>query len=81
MSKEDVVLPSQDHRSVDGNNLVKARIKMGLTQEDFAVLCNHSRQFQGRLESPGLHEVSAFKATEISMVLRGIAPERNLATD
>lgn len=76
MSQDGVISESQKHKSVNGNLLVKGRTELGLTQEDFALLCNHSRQFQSKLETPGLHEVSAFKATEISMVLRGIPPSR-----
>lgn len=76
MSQDGVISESQWHKSVDGNLLVEGRTALGLTQEEFALLCNHTRQFQSRIEAPGLHEVSAFKATEISMVLRGIAPER-----
>ncbi|KKK77000.1 hypothetical protein LCGC14_2857990 [marine sediment metagenome] len=81
MSQDGVISESQWHKSVDGDLLVKGRAALGLTQEEFALLCDHSRQFQSRIEAPGLHEVSVSKATEISMVLRGISPERNLATD
>lgn len=78
MSQDGVISESQWHKSVDGNLLVKARTELGLTQEEFALLCNHTRPFQTQIERPGLHEITVYKATEISMVLRGIAPDRIL---
>ncbi len=67
-----VVGPSVWHRTIDGDKLVAARNRLGMSQEAFAAACGHSRQFQQRLERPGLWEITTQMAEKIEKIVKGI---------
>ena len=50
-----LVSACEDHRMIDGTELVKAREGLFLNQAAFAARCGWSAQYQSILEQPGAH--------------------------
>lgn len=65
-----VVGPSVWHRTIDGDKLVAARNRLGMSQKAFAEACGYSQQFQQQIERPGSWEVTTQMAQKIEDVLR-----------
>ena len=65
-AKNEIVSPSLHHRSVDGDALFAWRTGHMISQEQFALQCGHSRQYQQRIEAPGCHEVLTSRAEAIA---------------
>lgn len=53
------------HRTLDGNKLVEIRNYLGISQQEFADRCDHSRPFQSQIEAPGGHEVLTSRSDTI----------------
>jgi len=53
----DLFKEARYHKSLDGVVLSELRERSGLTQAEFASLCEWSQQYQQQLEIPEIHEV------------------------
>jgi transcriptional regulator with XRE-family HTH domain len=60
-----VVGPSAERRSVNGDAVSKIRGMMKISQAEFAEFCGWSQQYQCGLERPGRHERSKETADKI----------------
>ena len=49
---------------------MKVRLKLGLTETQFAAECGHSQQFQQQIEAPAEHEITADKALQILTAIK-----------
>ena len=65
-----LIIPSTEHKTIDGFALSIERAKIGLSQAAFADECGYSQQYQQRLESSGLHEITLDTAEKILAVLK-----------
>lgn len=65
-----LIIPSTEHKTIDGSVLSSEREKTGLSQAAFAAECEYSQQYQQRLESSGLHEIKSATAEQILAVLK-----------
>jgi transcriptional regulator with XRE-family HTH domain len=64
-----LIIPSTEHKNIDGSLLSAEREKTGLSQAAFASECGHSQQYQQQIEAPGFHEIKTAKAEQIFAVL------------
>ena len=64
-----LIMPSMEHKTIDGTVLSSEREMIGLSQAAFAAECEHSQQFQQQLEGQGSHEIRSAKADQILTVL------------
>ncbi len=64
-----LIIPSTEHKTIDGVVLSAEREKTGLSQAAFASECGHSQQYQQQIEALGTHEITSAKAERILAVL------------
>lgn len=64
-----LIIPSTEHKTIDGSVLSVEREKAGLSQAAFAEECGHSQQYQQQLEALGTHRIKTAKAEQILAVL------------
>ena len=67
--KSKLIIPSTEHKTINGLLLSAEREKIGLSQAAFAAECGYSQQYQQQLESSGLHEITSARAERILYVL------------
>jgi DNA-binding XRE family transcriptional regulator len=65
---DDLIGNSHNHRTVDGDKLVKLRQRLGFNQAKFARIAGWSQQRQSELEVPGKHEIKINIADTITEI-------------
>ncbi len=69
-----LIRPSDDHRKVNGTELVEAREGLFVSQRVFAKLCGWSQPYQCQLEVPGWHEIPTEQGEKILRVIEDRTP-------